>query len=42
VAHIGQVEAALQMGPDAAPDDNDRLRTAFAPLALRPKALQRE
>lgn len=42
VAHIGQVEAALQMGPDAAPDGNDRLRTAFAPLALRPKALQHE
>jgi len=39
VAHIGQVEAALQMGPDAAPESNDRLRTAFAPLALRPKAL---
>ena len=39
LAHIGQVEAALQMGPDAAPGSNDRLRTAFAPLALRPKAL---
>ena len=39
LAHIGQVEAALQMGPDTAPGSNDRLCTAFAPLALRPKAL---